>query len=461
MMQQFDPRRPAFRLAPRLLLGVAGLAAVALGWQFTAAGVRLPGAIGPLDPATFARLQHQAFAETEAQPGLAPAQSINVKVQSGETFEAAVRRIGIAPEEASRAVSMLSQAFDIVNIKAGLELTAAVAKPRDERGPVRLIGLSLKTGPASTVSLSRTFDGALRLREMEEKIVDETKATCGAISGSLYVSAMKMGATPTQVKEINDLFAHKVDFQRDMQPGDEVCVVFDRKVTESGQTVEGGSVRYAELKAKKTGATPLRFYRYMVAGATKAQYLDENGKNIRGLLLRTPVEAARITSSFGSRRHPILGYTRMHTGVDFGASSGTPVYAAGDGVVVEVRRNGGYGNWVKIRHSNGWETGYAHLSRWAKGLKSGMRVSQGQLIAYVGSTGQSTGPHLHYEVMKGGKKVNPKGVSVPSGVALAGAELAQFNTEKARMDGMVATAELALHPAPMIAIAAAPALVTR
>jgi len=231
--------------------------------------------------------------------------------------------------------------------------------------------------------------------------------------------------------------------------------VFDRRDTESGQTVgNGGSVRYAELKARKTGATPLKFYRYTPAGAAKAQYLDENGKNIRGMLLRTPVEVVRVTSNFGSRRHPILGYTRQHTGTDFGAPSGTPVYAAGDGVVVEVKRNGGYGNWVKIRHGNGWETGYAHLSRWAKGLRPGQKVSQGQLIAYVGTTGRSTGPHLHYEVMKGGRKIDPRGVSIPAGVILAGADLAGFKAEKARIDEMVGAVELALRPTTATEVAA-------
>jgi murein DD-endopeptidase MepM/ murein hydrolase activator NlpD len=158
---------------------------------------------------------------------------------------------------------------------------------------------------------------------------------------------------------------------------------------------------------------------------------------VKGFLLRTPVDGARITSAFGMRRHPILGYSKMHQGIDFGAGSGTPVYAAGDGVVVEARRWGGYGNWLRIRHAGGWETGYAHLSRYASGLKAGQTVRQGQVVAYVGSTGASTGPHLHYETWFKGQRIDPKGAKVPQGTVLAGAELAAFRVQKARVDALL------------------------
>lgn len=440
MMQEFDPRRPAFRLAPRVFVVMAGFAALVFGWRLTAAEAHLPGAgLLPLDPAAVAELQHQAFAEAEAQPGLAPAQNINIKINSGETFEGAVRRIGVAPEEAREVVRLLAQAFDTVHINAGLNFTAAVARPRDERGPVRLVGLSLRSGDASTITLSRTFDGALRLREMTEKISDRTVVIDDEVDGSLYVTARAAGASPTMIAEMTRLFSHKLDFSRDIHDGDKFRMVFDAKVTESGRVVEGGSLQFAELQAGKTGG-PVRFYRFQPAGSATAQYFDENGRNTKGFLLRTPVDGARITSNFGMRRHPILGYDRKHQGIDFGAPSGTPVYAAGDGVVAEVRVNGGYGRWVKIRHQGGWETGYAHLSRWASGLRPGMSVSQGQLIAYVGTTGRSTGPHLHYEVMRSGVKINPKGANVPSGTILAGAQLAAFQVEKARIDGVMANA---------------------
>ncbi|MET0336561.1 MAG: M23 family metallopeptidase, partial [Caulobacter sp.] len=230
--------------------------------------------------------------------------------------------------------------------------------------------------------------------------------------------------------QVVKLFSHKLDFSRDIKAGDNFSLIFDRKVTESGRTIEAGDLEYAEIKG-------LRFYRFE-RNDGGVEYFDEAGKNVRGFLLRTPVDGARITSGFGARRHPILGFTRMHQGIDFGAGSGTPVLAAGDGVVVEAGRKGGYGNWVKIRHNGGWETGYAHLSRYAKGLKKGQRVKQGQLVAYVGSTGMSTGPHLHYEIYNGGRRVNPVGAKIPQGTVLAGAELNRFRANKTRIDTLLA-----------------------
>ncbi|MDP3594043.1 M23 family metallopeptidase, partial [Phenylobacterium sp.] len=198
---------------------------------------------------------------------------------------------------------------------------------------------------------------------------------------------------------------------------------------ESGKTIATGALEYASIKG-------IQFYRFERANGD-VQYFDETGKNIKGFLLRTPVDNARMTSRFGMRRHPILGFNRMHQGIDFGAGSGTPVFAAGDGVVVEARRWGGYGNWVRIRHAGGFETGYAHLSRFGKGVRTGQRISQGQVIAYVGSTGASTGPHLHYEIWQHGKRVNPVGAKVPQGTVLAGGELAAFRAQKARIDRMI------------------------
>ena len=158
----------------------------------------------------------------------------------------------------------------------------------------------------------------------------------------------------------------------------------------------------------------------------KTDYFDQKGRSVRKTLMRTPIDGARLSSGFGMRRHPILGYSRMHRGVDFAAPKGTPIYAAGDGVVERAGRNGGYGKYIRLRHNGSYKTAYAHLSGYAKGVKRGRRVRQGQIIGYVGSTGQSTGPHLHYEVMVNGKQVNPRKIKLPSGEKLKGADLEAF-----------------------------------
>jgi murein DD-endopeptidase MepM/ murein hydrolase activator NlpD len=248
------------------------------------------------------------------------------------------------------------------------------------------------------------------------------------------------------ISQAAKLFSHKIDFSRDIKEGDKFCLVFGRKVTESGRTVEAGDLEYAEVKGQ-------RFYAFDRDG--KTQFFDELGKNIKGFLLRTPVDGARITSTFGARKHPVLGYTRAHKGVDFGAGTGTPILAAGDGVVLEARRWSGYGNWLRIRHSGQWDTGYGHISRYAPGIKAGTRVHQGQVVAYVGSTGLATGPHLHYEVWLNGQRVNPIGAKVPQGTILGGSELASFKSKKSRIDRMLADggSTLASDDTPKLAMA--------
>jgi len=377
-----------------------------------------------------------AALQKQAQARLKPVAPSNVsmiiKVAPGETLESAVRRTGIGKDEARQAVDMLAKAFDIAKIQAGMAMEAHIAKPIGQQTDAKLMGLSLRVGPATAVSLSRAIDGALQLHKLEEQVVDKTVVASGKMEGSLYASTQKVGISPELTAQVAKLFQHKLDFSRDIQPGDRFSMVVDRKVTASGRTVSTGNLLFAEIEAKG-GTTKL--YRFMPAGSKEAQYYDEFGKAIRGLLLRTPLDTVRITSSFGMREHPILGYTRMHAGIDFGAPTGTPVYAAGDGVVEKAGWAGGYGRWLQIKHAGGLETGYGHLSRWA--VKPGQHVHQGQVVAYVGSTGLATGPHLHYEIMVGGKKVNPSKFKAPPSVALAGRELAAFKAEKARIDTMV------------------------
>ena len=428
-MQEFDPRRPAaIRLGPPLAAAFGGLAAAVLGWQALHHDTAPSASI---DPAAIAVLQKQALAEAQRR-AIAPQVSMIIKVAPGETLESAVRRTGVGKDEAQQAVSILGKAFDTVNIKAGMAFQAIIAKPFGQQGSAKLVGLSLRTGPAVEVSLSRALNGALQLNKMEEKIVDKTVVASGQMEGSLYVSAQKAGVSPELTAQVAKLFQHKLDFSRDIQPGDRFSMVFDRKVTPSGRTVANGDLLFAEIQAKGGAA---KLYRFKGPGMNEAQYFDELGKNIRSMLLRTPLETVRITSSFGMREHPILGYTRMHMGIDFGAPVGTPVYAAGDGVVEKAAWAGGYGRWLQIKHAGGLATGYGHLSRWA--VKQGEHVHQGQVVAYVGSTGLSTGPHLHFEIMVNGKKVNPSKFKAPPSIALTGATLAAFQAEKARIDGLV------------------------
>ena len=435
-MQEFDPRRPAaIRLGPPLMAALGGLTAAVLGWQ--ALHTESRPVTASVDTAALAK-QAQAKLQAAAPTPI----SMIVKVAPGETLEAAVRRTGIGKDEAKQAVTMLGQAFDIAKIKAGMAVEAHIAQPIGQQSSAKLMGLSLQVGPATAVSLSRALDGALQLHKLEEKVVDQTVVASGKMEGSLFASTQKAGISPELTVQVAKLFQHKLDFSRDIQAGDRFSMVVDRKVTASGKAISTGDLLFAEIEAKG-GTTKL--YRFTPVGSKEAQFFDEFGKSIRSMLLRTPLDTVRITSSFGMREHPILGYTRMHMGIDFGAPTGTPVYAAGDGVVEKAAWTNGYGRWLQIKHAGGIETGYGHLSRWA--VRQGEHVRQGQVVAYVGSTGLSTGPHLHFEEMVNGQKVNPSKLKSPPSVALAGKELAAFKAEKARIDTMVSQKVAANAPA--------------
>jgi murein DD-endopeptidase MepM/ murein hydrolase activator NlpD len=419
------------RLAPHALTAAAAISvAMIAGRAYQPAQAE---EVPAMSSAQMAAMEARAFAAANAPAGLTAPEAVPVQIRRGETFEQAVRRTGVAPAEASAVAATVANAFDLADLRAGLKFETAIARPRDGRGDARLIGLTMRTGPASQLTVSRSFDGALRLRSLEEKVTHETVVLKGDVERSLSASARELGATASIVRSASRLFATKFDMQRDIRATDEFTMVFDRDVTEAGRTVNVGDLMYAELR----GVT---FYRFKPAGAKEPQFFDANGKNLRSAMMRTPLQSfRRVSSNFGFRTHPISGYKKMHQGIDFAAGTGTPVVAPADGVVVEARRWGGYGNWLRIRHNNGLESGYGHLSRYGSGIRAGQRVSQGQIVAYVGSTGASTGPHLHYELWRNGQRINPAGVRTQEGTELAGADLAAFRAEKSRIDRIIAS----------------------
>ena len=421
------------RLAPHVFTAVAAVSVALLAgrvYQPAVAAAEEAGLIQLTDEQV-ASLEAQAFVAAAAPTGMTAPEAIPVEVRRGETFEDAVLRTGVDESEARALVQTISNAFDVSRIEPGLRFETAIAKPRAGRGSARLIGMTMRTGPASQLTVSRSFDGALKVRSLDEKVTRETLVATGEVSGSLSASARRVGASAAITRRLSQIFAHKFDMDRDIRRGDDFTLVFDRAVTENGRTIETGELLYAQIKGQV-------FYRFQVPGSREVQYFDATGKNTRSAFMRTPIVRARISSSFGMRRHPISGYRRMHQGIDFAAPTGTPVVAPADGVVVEARRWGGYGNWLRIRHSNGLESGYGHLSRYASGVRAGQRVRQGQVVAYVGSTGASTGPHLHYEIWRRGQRINPSSIRVEEGTVLTGADLAAFRAEKARIDRIIA-----------------------
>lgn len=358
-------------------------------------------------------------------------------LQSKDTLTALLDRLGIERSEANAALYALydQELIDPRKVRPGLELAAYVepSPSADNAEAVRLIGLSLKNATESSLVVSRTMEGGFTARELHTRLEPQLRRVSGSVDTSFYQAALDAGAKDAHVYDFAQIFAYDVDFQREMRQGDEFEMVFEVYTDERGQYVRTGDVLYASLDGH---AADRRFYRFTPEDDGVTDYFDQDGKSARKFLMKTPINGARLSSNFGYRRHPILGYNKLHTGTDFAAPSGTPIYAAGNGVIERASWFGGYGNYVKIQHPNGYETAYAHMLRYGPGIKSGVRVKQGQVIGYVGTTGRSTGPHLHYEVAKDGKRVNPMGLKLPTGRTLEGKALEDFNRVRAEIDAV-------------------------
>ena len=253
-------------------------------------------------------------------------------------------------------------------------------------------------------------------------ITSEKIFVSGVIETSLYKAMKDKGLSEIIINEIIRIYSFDVDFQRDIYAGDSFEIYFTREKNEKNETVSIKDPEYLMLSSR---GTELPYYLYSTEEFN--EYFDENGKGMTKSLMKTPINGARLSSSYGMRKHPILGYNKMHKGLDFAAPTGTPIFAAGNGIVEYVGRNGGYGKYIRIRHDSTYKTAYAHLNSYKKGIGNGVRVKQGDIIGYVGSTGRSTGPHLHYEIIVNGQQINPATLKLPSGRKLNEQQLIDFN----------------------------------
>ena len=353
--------------------------------------------------------------------------TIDYVVQNGDTFENIIDSLIIPSEEKKLFLDTVKRQKEIKTLNQNQEIYFKI----DRKDNVRIIEFKVEINKKKDVVFLRDENLLNFSSKIEEKILNKVIIFKeGIIESSLYNTAIKLGIKPNTIVEFARLYGFQVDFQRDIWKGDTFQIIYEQFENEDRSLIETGDIIFANLN---TQGNDLNLYKFELE-KNKIDYYDENGKSMKKTLMKTPINGARLSSPYGKRKHPILGFTKMHTGTDFAAPTGTPIMASGDGVVTRAQWCGGGGNCVKIKHNSVYQTVYAHMSKFGRGIKKGVRVKQGQIIGYVGSTGLSTGPHLHYEVIENGRKINSQKLKLPSGKTLKGKQRNKFEVNKIKID---------------------------
>ena len=352
--------------------------------------------------------------------------NINHKISVGETFDKILSNYSITNNEIIKIKKELNLDYNLNILKTDLFIKLTV----DETDNRKVTFFMFPVSRTETIQLALNletdlFEKKTIITNLKKKIIfREAK-----ILQSLYKTAIDLKIQPNIIIEFARIYGFQVDFQRDIRKNDNFQIMYEVFEDDNGKIFETGNVIFADLKLSGVNNSLYYFDKQ----GSKGHY-DKSGRSVKKALMKTPINGARLSSAFGMRKHPIDGYNKMHRGTDFAAQMGTPIMASGNGVVTRARWCGGGGNCIKIKHNSTYETVYAHMKNFARGLKEGVRVKQGQIIGYVGSTGKSTGPHLHYEVIEGGKKINSQKLKLPSGKTLKGQERKEFEVKKIKLD---------------------------
>ena len=351
---------------------------------------------------------------------------INIRVNKGDSFEKILNKLNVSKSEKIIIIKNLSKFKFIKNLFQGQSILFKL----DNTNPVKIIEISVQKSKTKNIIFSRIKDlNKFEYVEIEKNLEKVIVYKEAEITKSLYSSAIDVKIKPNIIIEFARIYGFQIDFQRDIWKNDSFQIIYETFLDSNGKILETGNILYANLILQGKSIDL-----YIFETKDGYEHFDKYGKSVKKSLMKTPINGARLSSSFGLRKHPILGYNKMHRGTDFAAVEGTPVMASGDGKVVRARWCGGGGNCIKIKHNSTYSTVYAHLKNFRRGIKEGVRVKQGQIIGYVGSTGMSTGPHLHYEVIINGKKVNSQKLKLPSGKILKGKEREDFEVSKIKLN---------------------------
>jgi murein DD-endopeptidase MepM/ murein hydrolase activator NlpD len=360
----------------------------------------------------------------------------NHKIKSGETFDKILETYSIDKEEIIAVKENLSKKININKLNTNQKIQINLDQTNN-----KIKEFIFQISNTEKIFLSRKdrdtkFSQEIITLKLDKKIVYKEDI----ILQSLYKAAIDQNIPANTIIEFARIYGFQVDFQRDIRKRDKFQIMYEVFIDENKKIIESGEILFANLKLSGQDNSLYFFNQEGSEG-----HYDRNGKSVQKALMKTPINGARLSSSFGMRKHPIDGFNKMHRGTDFAAPTGTPIMASGNGIVQKAGWCGGGGNCIKIKHNSTYQTIYAHMSKFARGIKSGIRVKQGQTIGYVGSTGKSTGPHLHYEVIVNGKKVNSQKLKLPSGKILKGEDRKLFETNKIRLDVLKADKIIGLN----------------
>ena len=354
------------------------------------------------------------------------------EIKSGDSIQKILKSYKIKNKEIQNIINQYKKYGDPNRLLVGNKIGVIVEKKLPEKNN-SIVNFFVPITKSISIEISKDEEGTITSSKIITKLYKRKVLAENVIENNLYSSAINAKVNPETIIEFARIFGFEIDFQRDIRKNDYFKILYEKYFDENGEFIKSGSILFAHMSVNNR-----EIILYKFGDDKNYGYFDINGKSVEKALMKTPINGARLSSSFGMRKHPILGFNKMHRGTDFAAKTGTPIMASGSGTIMLAKWCGGGGNCVKIKHNSTYETIYAHMQAFAKGIKKGRKVKQGQIIGYVGSTGMSTGPHLHYEVIINGKKVNSQTLNLPSGKVLKNNERQLFEIHRIKTDVQIA-----------------------
>lgn len=381
---------------------------------------------------TYGSSDFKTFKEFILNQIKSPYKNVNYEIKKGDTIQKILKKYKAQNNEIQTIINQYKKYSNPNQLMVGNKIDIIIEE-NSSTNKNSVQKFSVPITKSTTIEITKDSENKIISKKIITKLYKKKVLSENIISNNLYSSAIEMNINPDIIIEFARIFGFEIDFQRDIRKNDYFKIIHEKYIDENGEFIKSGSILYAHMTVNGREISLYKFGNNKDYG-----YFDLNGKSVEKALMKTPINGARLSSPFGLRKHPILGFSKLHTGTDFAAAMGTPIMASGSGTITRAKWCGGGGNCIKIKHNSAYETIYAHMKSLAKGMKVGKKVKQGQIIGYVGSTGMSTGPHLHYEVIINGKKVNSQKLKLPSGKILKDNERTQFEIHRIKTDVLIA-----------------------